>query len=53
VNKEVKRRTRVVGIFPNEAACLRLISAHLMEIDEDWQTGKVYVTFEENGVSPS
>jgi putative transposase len=52
VNKEVKRRTRVVGIFPNEAACLRLISAHLMEIDEEWQTGKVYVTFEENRVSP-
>lgn len=49
VNKEVKRRTRVVGIFPNEAACLRLISAHLMEIDEEWQTGKAYLTFEENG----
>jgi transposase-like protein len=52
VNKEIKRRTRVVGIFPNEAACLRLISAHLMEIDEEWQTGKAYVTFEENRVSP-
>ena len=51
VNKEVKRRTRVVGIFPNEAACLRLISAHLMEIDEEWQTGKAYLTFEENRVS--
>ena len=49
VNKEVKRRTRVVGIFPNEAACLRLISAHLMEIDEEWHTGKAYLTFEENG----
>jgi putative transposase len=53
VNQEIKRRTRVVGIFPKEAACLRLISAHLMEIDEDWQTGKIYLTFEEKGVSPS
>ena len=46
VNEEIKRRTRVVGIFPNEAACLRLVSALLMEIDEQWQTGKKYLTFE-------
>jgi putative transposase len=45
VNKEVRRRTRVVGIFPNEAACLRLASAVLMEISETWETGKVYLTF--------
>jgi len=45
INKEVKRRTRVVSIFPNENACLRLISAILMEIDEEWQTGKIYLTF--------
>ncbi len=42
VNKEIRRRTRVVGIFPNEASCLRLVSAILMEISEDWQTGKHY-----------
>jgi putative transposase len=42
VNKEIRRRTRVVGIFPNEASCLRLISAVLMEISEDWQIGKRY-----------
>ena len=42
VNKEIRRRTRVVGIFPNEASCLRLISAILMEISEDWQIGKKY-----------
>ena len=41
-NKEIRRRTRVVGIFPNEASCLRLISAVLMEISEDWQIGKRY-----------
>lgn len=45
VNKEVKRRTRVVGIFPNEAACLRLVSAVLMEISEEWQAGRAYLTF--------
>jgi transposase-like protein len=48
VSREVQRRTRVVGIFPNEAACLRLVSAILMEIDEAWQTGRVYLTFEQD-----
>ena len=43
VNKEIKRRTRVVGIFPNTDACLRLASALLMEISEDWQSGKAYI----------
>jgi transposase-like protein len=46
VNQEIKRRTRVVNIFPNEASCLRLVSAILMETDEDWQTGKRYLSFE-------
>jgi putative transposase len=42
VNREIKRRTRVVGVFPNEASCLRLVSAILMEISEEWQIGKHY-----------
>jgi len=42
INKEIRRRTRVVGVFPNEASCLRLVSALLMEISEEWQTGKHY-----------
>jgi transposase-like protein len=46
LNREIRRRTAVVSIFPNEAACLRLISAVLMEYDEEWQTGRVYLTFE-------
>lgn len=40
VNREIRRRTRVVGVFPNEASCLRLVSALLMETSEDWQIGK-------------
>ena len=43
VNQEVKRRTRVVRIFPNAASCLRLVSALLMEISEEWQHGKRYL----------
>jgi len=42
VNREIRRRTRVVGIFPNEASCLRLTSTVLMEISEEWQIGKKY-----------
>jgi transposase-like protein len=43
VNQEVKRRTRVVRIFPNPSSCLRLVSAVLMEISEDWETGRIYL----------
>ena len=46
LNKEIKRRTRVVGVFPNEASCLRLISAILMEISEAWETGRIYLTID-------
>jgi transposase-like protein len=42
INKEIRKRTRVVGVFPNEASCLRLVSALLMEISEEWQIGKHY-----------
>lgn len=45
VNKEVKRRTRVASLFPSEASCLRLVSAVLMEISDEWETGKAYLTF--------
>ena len=40
LNQEIRRRTRVVGVFPNPASLLRLVSALLMEISEDWQIGK-------------
>ena len=46
LNREIKRRTRVVGIFPNVASCERLISALLLEISEEWQTSDVYLNFD-------
>jgi transposase-like protein len=45
LNLEIRRRTRVVTIFPNVASCLRLISALLMERDEEWQMGKRYLSY--------
>lgn len=46
LNKEIKRRTRVVGVFPNESSCLRLISAILMETSDTWETGRIYLSIE-------
>jgi|InoplaM3SAM_1038581.scaffolds.fasta_scaffold01316_1 putative transposase len=43
LNREIKRRTRVASIFPNEASLLRLATAVLMEIDDEWQTEKRYL----------
>lgn len=48
LNRELKRRNRVVSIFPNEASLLRLASAVLMEVDEGWMSGKKYPTMETN-----
>ena len=45
-NKELKRRTRVATLFPNEAALLRLVSAVLMETSEEWEAEKVYLSLE-------
>ncbi len=49
LNKEIKRRTRVATLFPNEAALLRLVSAVLMEISEEWETDKIYLRLESSG----
>ncbi len=46
LNREIKRRTRVATLFPNEASLLRLVSAVLAEVDEEWQTGKCYLNNE-------
>jgi transposase-like protein len=46
VSQEVKRRTRVVRIFPNRESCERLVTAILMELSEDWETGRIYLNFD-------
>ncbi len=46
LNKEIKRRTRVATLFPNESSLLRLVSAVLAEISDDWETGRVYITLD-------
>lgn len=46
LNKELKRRTRVAGLFPNEASALRLVSAVAMEISEEWETNRKYLTMD-------
>jgi transposase-like protein len=46
LHREVRRRARVVSIFPNSGSCLRLVSAVLAEISEEWLTGRTYMSFE-------
>lgn len=47
VNKELKRRTRVVGAFPSEHALMRLAGAILRDINEEWVTGRRYLSMNE------
>jgi putative transposase len=46
VNKQVKRRTRVAALFPNTESCLRLVSAVLQEIHEDWVCSRRYLNID-------
>jgi len=43
LNEEIKRRTRVVRIFPNTEACLRLVTALCVEQSEEWVSGRCYL----------
>jgi transposase-like protein len=53
LNRELKRRTRVATLFPNEGSLLRLVTAVLMEVSEEWETTKRYVTFETKCTHPN
>ncbi len=46
LNKELRRRTRVSGLFPNEASVLRQVSAVAIEISDEWETNRKYLTME-------
>jgi len=52
VNQELKRRSRVVRIFPNRESCRRLAAALLKEWHEDWITGRRYLRMEARGPKP-
>jgi putative transposase len=43
MNKEIKRRTRVAVLFPNKESALRLVTGVIIEIHEEWITGKQYL----------
>lgn len=43
LNREIRRRSRVATLFPNEASCLRLVTAVVMEISDECQTGRTYL----------
>ena len=46
LNVEIRRRSRVVGIFPSIGSYVRLITSYLMEYEEDWQSGRSYINHE-------
>ena len=43
LNKEIRRRTKVVGIFPNMDSYVRLVTSYLIEYSEDWSSGRSYI----------
>lgn len=49
VNKEIKRRADVIGIFPNDAAVVRLVGALMLEQNDEWAVSRRYMTLETIG----
>lgn len=47
LNKQILRRTRVATLFPNEGSLLRLVSAVLNEVSDEWETGRIYAMMSE------
>ncbi|WP_236018405.1 transposase [Alicyclobacillus suci] len=47
LNEEIRRRERVIRIFPNRTSAIRLLGALLMEMDEKWTTGHRYLTMDD------
>lgn len=43
LNREIRRRTNVVGVFPNMDSYIRLVTSHLIEYSEDWSAEKAYI----------
>ena len=43
LNREIRRRTNVVGVFPNMDSYIRLVTSYLIEYSEDWSAGKAYI----------
>ncbi|VVH55717.1 hypothetical protein BSPCLSOX_1168 [uncultured Gammaproteobacteria bacterium] len=48
LNQSVKQRTKVVKIFANEDSCLRLVTVVVMEVSEQWQSSKAYLSLDNN-----
>ena len=44
LNREIRRRTSVIGIFPNKSSYVRLVTTYLMEYAEDWSVARAYIS---------
>ena len=46
LNREIRRRTSVIGIVPNESSYVRLVTTYLMEYAENWSVSRAYISHE-------